>query len=139
MNRNENREHCERIANELKEIYNGSIVKYDDELYNIWELEEDTKNTPCYLINNEWVSIYDTEIYTLFDYFNDNEIYNIDYILDSYKQLQAVRIMIACGGPNIYINTWDKQVELYWWSDSASYPLNYEICDEINSMFSDEF
>ena len=69
----------------------------------------------------------------MYDYFDD--YYNIDWILDSNKELQAVRVMVACGGPNIYINTWDKQVELFWWTDSGKYYLDNDLCNAINSIF----
>ena len=76
----------------------------------------------------------ETDIYS---YFSENEIYNIEYRVDEKKEYKSVEIMIACGGPNIYIDTDRKEVLLYWWSDEAEYGLSDEVCNSINSYFED--
>jgi hypothetical protein len=47
--------------------------------------------------------------------------------------------MIACGGPNIYVDTASKAVELYWWGDRASYLLLSDTVDAIDECFSELF
>lgn len=49
---------------------------------------------------------------------------DIEYIVASdRKTLLGARVLVAFGGPNIWINTRTKQVEGYWWADCyiASY------------------
>lgn len=75
---------------------------YQEELNK--HVKEIAKDLQELAINNDFDEI--------LDYFS--EIYNINYILDSDKKYIACRVMVACGGPNIYINTYDKEVELYW-------------------------
>ena len=41
----------------------------------------------------------------------------IEYIVNSDREVLGARILVAFGGPNIWINTRTKQVEGYWWSD----------------------
>jgi hypothetical protein len=40
--------------------------------------------------------------------------------------------MIACGGPNIYIDTAEKAVLLYWWTDRARYYLSSDVVDQVD-------
>ena len=135
MRTNEHDLHCKRIVEDLQNYYNGLYISYNGDIYNKEDLEEVTVDyNDYYIIDGEQVDINDVEELSLYDYFAD-DIYNINYILDSNRELEAVRIMVACGGPNIYINTWDKKVELFWWSESGEYYLDNEICEAINDVF----
>lgn len=142
---NKHDEHCKSIAQDLEKYASGDYFLYDGDLYPIDSEDDfwqDGKNSYYldddgfyyYDIDGDKVDERDVEPATLWDYFEDG-IYNIDYVVDSNKELEAVRIMVACGGPNIYINTWDKQVELFWWTESGKYYLSNGICDEINAYF----
>ena len=53
-----------------------------------------------------------------YDYLSD--VYNITYYVDGDKIYQGARVMVACGGPNIFIDTYRKSVEGYWWGDNYS-------------------
>ena len=105
------------IANELKAVYNGEILatEEDSEMYGL-EVGEPI---------------------SMWDYFlNDDGIYNIDYIVASDKEtLRGVRIMVACGGPNIYINTWENRVEGFWWGSNAFAWIPSEVADSITEVF----
>ena len=59
----------------------------------------------------------DDEPYSAFDYLSD--ALDIEYIVNSKKEYLGARVLVAFGGPNIWINTRTKQVEGYWWSDSC--------------------
>lgn len=137
MRTNEHDLHCKRIAEDLQNYYNGLYISYNGDIYNKEDLEEVTIDcNDYYIIDGEQVDIDDVEELSLYDYFSD-DIYNINYILDSNRELEAVRIMVACGGPNIYINTWDKKIELFWWNESGEYYLDNEICEAINDVFAE--
>ena len=51
------------------------------------------------------------------DYLED--ILDIQYIISSDKQYLGARVLVAFGGPNIWINTQSKTVEGYWWSENC--------------------
>ena len=53
---------------------------------------------------------------------------DVDYI-------NSVRICVAYGGPNIYIDTGRKSVDLYWWGDDAHAELSNEAVEQINECF----
>ncbi len=108
---------CNGIATELKAVYDGEIIATEEEA--------------------ERMGIEVGEPISLWDYFlNDDGIYNIDYIVSDDKEtLTAVRLMVACGGPNIYINTWENAVQGYWWGDTASAWIPYEVAEAITEVF----
>lgn len=67
------------------------------------------------------------------NYFDD--ILDIKYILDSDRCLMGVRICVAWGGPNIYIDTLHNSIEGYWGRDNVSIPLEYGVAEAIDSYF----
>ena len=136
----DNRKHCENIAKDLEAYANASvyrcpkceaIIEWDNENYN----EENAKYTcpECDATFDES----DLESLSLYDYFED--CYDIEYRIGSDRRLRSVCIMVACGGPNIYIDTASRAVELYWWGDRASYPIDKDVCDEIDYYFEEIF
>jgi hypothetical protein len=44
---------------------------------------------------------------------------DIQYIISSDKQYLGARVLVAFGGPNIWINTQTQTVEGYWWGDTC--------------------
>lgn len=56
-----------------------------------------------------------------FDYIQD--VLDINWVLDSNREYKGARLLVAFGGPNIWINTDNQTVEGHWWGDSftASY------------------
>ena len=62
------------------------------------------------------------DMLSAFDYLGD--VYNVEYYVNSDREtVNGARFMVACGGPNIYIDTKLKTVEGYWWGDK--YIANY--------------
>ena len=51
-----------------------------------------------------------------FDYLED--VLDIQYIVSSEKKYLGARVLVAFGGPNIWINTQKQMIEGYWSSDS---------------------
>ena len=69
-------------------------------------------------------------------YFDD--IYNTDYIWRLGYGLMGVRIMIACGGPNIWVDTFEKTVHGYWGGDEAIAYLSDDCCAKIEDVFGED-
>lgn len=115
MNTNKHDLYCQDIASELMAIYNGEIIADDDENY--------------------YEGLEQGDTVSLWDYILGTDFYNIDYIVGSDREtLKGVRLMVACGGPNVYINTWDNEIQLHWWSESGKAWLPHEVCEEINDI-----
>ena len=75
----------------------------------------------------------DIEVADIGDYFDD--FYDIDYVIGSDKHYKACRVLVAFGGPNIYIDTWEKQVQLFWWSNTATADIPEDLCMVIDEFF----
>ncbi len=132
----ENREHCKDIADKLEAITEGRLYKCPE----CGEYVEDN-NLVCYCgCQVDLIGCDESEPWeqvSFYDYF-ENAL-DIDYIVNSSKEYKACRIMIAFGGPNIYVNTWDRQVELHWWTEHASFYLSNDACTAIDEYAEDYF
>lgn len=77
------------------------------------------------------------ECQSLYDYFND--VYDIEYRIDGRGEYRSVKLMIGFGGPNIYVDTHDAFVKLYWGGSHAQAPISYETSDEIDNIFEEMY
>lgn len=138
---NENLDYCKHIRNELENYYNGEVyrcpqcgekvhIPHTDELVE----KNEGFTLPCGCVIED---IDDLEQMSFFDYFG--EIFDTIYYIGSDKEVRGVRPMVTCGGPNIYIDTFHKAVELYWWSEHAAVDLHSDLCEEITEQFAQAF
>lgn len=70
-----------------------------------------------------------------FDYLSD--ALDIEYIVNGKKEYLGARVLVAFGGPNIWINTRTKTIEGYWWADSAfaSFQDNLGLDDALETLY----
>lgn len=131
----ENREHCKRIAKELEkytdgEAYRcpkcGEVIEFENGQYN-----DDEAEYTCQCCG-ETFDESDLEALSAYDFIAD--AYDIEYRAGSDKEYRSARIMVAHGGPNIYIDTARRLVRLYWWTDYAEYPISSSAADELDSI-----
>lgn len=144
--KNENYDTCKLIAEKIELYASGSAYKcshcgevHEMTAYEETEHENESGET-CYTCPNcgEDIEASELEAVSIYDYF-DSDIFDIEYRIDGNKQYKTVSVMIACGGPNIYIDTQRKAVILRWWTDSADYSLSFEACEAIDAFFEDTF
>ena len=126
----ENRARCQCIAagNMYRCPECGEEIKIED-LDELTRETEDGETVYCLPCGCE--TEYEPEQLSLYDYFAD--VLDIEYRVGSDKELRSVSLMVACGGPNIYIDTAKKAVLLYWWTDRAEYPISHDVCEEIDA------
>lgn len=124
--KNENFEYCKSIAQELEAIANGEKYVCAD----CGHIIEDDDATICPECESD--ELMSSSIY---DYFYNTEIYDIEYTIGSNTQFRAVKLMLGCGGPNVYINTNTASVELFWWTEKAEYPLAPSVVEEIDNYW----
>tara|TARA_R100001129_G_scaffold78184_2_gene53233 strand:+ start:388 stop:714 length:327 start_codon:yes stop_codon:yes gene_type:complete len=48
-------------------------------------------------------------------------VYSIRYLVDSEKKYLGAMLMVAGGGPTIWVNTRTSHVEGSWWGDKCEY------------------
>lgn len=127
----ENREHCKRIAEELEEYTEGQVYRCT-ECGSICTAEEDEDEDgfTVYKTSCGCCLEYEPEQLSVLDFIQD--AYDIEYRVGSDREYRSVKIMVACGGPNIYIDTARRLVTLHWWTDYAEYPISSTACDALD-------
>lgn len=125
----ENRETCKHIALEVEAYANGHMHKCPDcgALLNLEDHDGNKYKCPdCGEIHD----VDDLEALGVWDYMDD--VLDIEYRVSGRMELRSVQVMVACGGPNIYIDTGARAVKLFWWGDKAEFPLDPVACDGID-------
>lgn len=77
------------------------------------------------------------EAYDLYSYFAD--VLDFEYTVDSRKEYSSVKVWLTLGGPNIWIDTSEREIRGAWGSSRESVYLPYEICEEIDSIFEEYY
>ena len=125
----ENRAHCRHIAQEAEAYAGGEVYRCPDcgEVLRLPDDVGDKYRCPgCGTVSD----VDDLEQLSMWDFLTD--VYDVEYRVSSDKEYRSVRVMVACGGPNIYIDTASAMVKLYWWTEYAEFPLSYDARDAID-------
>ena len=69
----------------------------------------------------------------LYEYFEDP--LDIEFRCDARKRFRNVAVMLAFGGPNVYVDTKDREVKCYWGGSRGFAWLPSEVCNEIEEYF----
>jgi len=72
-----------------------------------------------------------------FEYYED--VFDVEFRIGQGRQYRSVCIMVAAGGPNVYVDTSTKAVELYWSGERAMAYLSEEACGAIDEAFESVF
>ena len=101
------RKYAQRVAAEIEAIYNGTT-------------EEE---------NN------DGEKMNLYDYVAD--ALDFEVVLTSMKTVKSIRLYVTFGGPTCYVDTELHAVVCAWGGARAEYPLDWDACDELESIIAE--
>ena len=73
--------------------------------------------------------------FNAFDYLEG--VLDVNWILNSDRSLRGAELLVAFGGPNIYVNTVSKTVKGYWGGDTATatFTDNVDLEDAISEWF----
>lgn len=132
----DNTAHCIDIANELDAFASSDMIRCPEcgEIVNRPYEEGESVELDC----GCKIDIDDLDEVSMYDYFEDR-MYDIEYTIGGDLDYKGVRVMIACGGPNIYVSTNNKRVELYWWGDTAYAALSDRAVSVIDDYFEDVY
>lgn len=138
---NENFEICKRIAEEIERICQGNCYKCPkcDEVI-VWNDDNYNDEEYTYTCDECGKTFDESDLipYSIGDYFADNAL-DVEYRINSSFEYKAVRLMIAFGGPTIYVDTYSGCVELYHWGKEAKFKLDWYATNDIDKYFEDEF
>ena len=132
----ENFEHCRSIAQEIEQLAEGVLYKcpHCGEIYSIEDAEETEDGHICPACS-EKIEESEAEQISAYDYFSD--ALDITYLIGSDGSYRSVRLLVACGGPNIYVDTGSATVDLYWWGDRASCGFSRDAAETIDKAFTE--
>lgn len=135
----DNTAHCISIAHELDAIASGSLIRCPEcgEIVSIPYAEGEDIELDCGCVI-DIDDLDDLDEVSLRDYFEDR-IYDIKYTISGDLEYVSARIMIACGGPNIYIDTNSSRVELFWGGSEAYAYIDHRTRDAIDAYFEDTY
>lgn len=69
----------------------------------------------------------------LYDYLSD--ILDFEITINSRFEFSGCKVWVTLGGPNVWIDTAEREIKLAWGGEREGLYLDYEICDEIDSYF----
>lgn len=135
----DNTAHCIDIAHELDAIANGGIIRCPicGELVSKPYIEGESIELDCGC-HIDIDDLDDLDEVTMCDYF-DNRSLDVKFTIDSDFDYVSARIMIAFGGPNIYIDTNNSKVELYWGRSETHAYLSNNAIDAIDVCFNTKY
>ena len=100
----------------------------------------DTKNRDYLLRVREEIEEYyngfeneDGEDVSLYDYLSD--ILDFEITINSRMEYSGCKAWVTIGGPNVWIDTAEREIKLAWGGERDSIYLESDICDEIDSYF----
>ena len=146
MTNDKNQEQCKYIADDLEKVASGDYFMYDGELFPI-DTDDFSEVKGCrydeeydmyIMADGEELLAGDVYPVDILEWLGD-DVYDVEYTIGSDKEYRSVRLMIACGGPDIYLNTRTGDVELYWWNESARYPMSKDVIGYIDSIYEELF
>ncbi len=132
----ENHEHCKRIADELEAYAEGEVYRCTEcgEICTVEETEDEDGFT-VYKTSCGCTLDREPDQMSVYDFIADALDIEVSCSLDG--EYRSARIMVTCGGPNIYIDTARKAVELYWWTDRAEYPISSDAADALDEAIAE--
>ena len=103
------------------------------------ELEQQCKEVAKFLEREDHGKNDDGEGFTVYDYLQD--VYAINYTINSSRDYLGARLLVAGGGPNIWVNTENNCIEGYWGGDEVSvyYIDNLGLDDAVEEQAIDLF
>ena len=75
----------------------------------------------------------DGEEVSLFDYLSD--VLDFEITINSRMEYSSCKVWVTLGGPNIWIDTAERELKLSCGGERDSIYLDSDICDEIDAYF----
>lgn len=150
----EHNEHCKKIADELFEVWDNTTYKcphcggyiIDDREFDkeglVTNVDDDHDESGAMRCQNcdDWVQFDDwtsddyAEQMTVGQYLFD-DCFDVEVTrkgIDPRGEVSGVKVCIGFGGPNVYVDTNDCKVKLYWWGDYGEWPIENDVAVAID-------
>ena len=74
---------------------------------------------------------------SLHEYFDD--ILDIKYVVDREKKYLGAKILLTFGGPNIYLDTYHGELQLYWCTTEEKFSVDKNLCNAVDDIFEEYY
>ena len=108
------RESCESIRDDLQAIYD---FMQTDDYYKVEDPWEDERTLEHYL----------------------QDAFDVEYMIGGIGDYRGVEVLLACGGPNIYIDTRSAYIKGGWGSTRVEVPISYDVSDMVDDYYEEQF
>ena len=130
MELTENQKMCKNIADALENVVAGRVCECDEcgsEMVLPVSVGDKYRCPSCGAVHD----VDELDTFTLYDYFSD--VLDVVYSVASpHDTPRGIRVMVTCGGPNIYVDSMSGYVELYWWTETARWPLSRDVVNALD-------
>lgn len=149
----EHNEHCKKTADTLFEVWDNTTYKcphcgdyiLDDRKFDnnglVTNVDNEHDESGAMMCScGEWVQFDDwsadnyAEEVTIGQYLFD-DCFDIEVTrkgFDPRGEVSGVKVCIGLGGPNVYVDTNDCKVKLYWWGDYGEWPIYPDVARAID-------
>ena len=128
----EYRNHCKTIAEELERVTSGELhVCAECGEWITYQEAEDEEGYTVFITSCSHVMDSEPEMVSVFSWLDC--VLDVEYRIGYDGEYRSSRIMVAYGGPNIYIDTATSTIELYWWGDRATYYVGSDACHTLDT------
>ena len=79
------------------------------------------------------MSDYDDILNSFYTYVTD--VLDVEYRVDRQHRVRSVKLCLAFGGPNIYLDTAESNIRLHWGATTEECWISTEICEAINEIY----
>lgn len=118
-----NIEHCKYISETLDAYADSRVIRGSDgEVVILDEYQDEPDNS---------------ETLTMFDWLEG--ALDWEYFIGADGDYRGAKVLVAFGGPNIYVNTRTKSVDLYWWNKTASWGISEFAAEELDNCLKELF
>ena len=77
------------------------------------------------------------ELLSLYDYLQ--ECYDVEYRIGGDREYRSAEICLAWGGPNVYVDTAENAVKLFWGGERETYYISGSVSDEIDDICEEQY
>ena len=111
------------------------MVQTENQLLQHIQSIADTLTNPNYDELNEDRDTENEGDFSAYDYLQD--ALDIEYIVNNKSEYLGARVLVALGGPNIWIDTRRGKVDGYWWGEakSVSFTDNIGIDESLRELW----
>ena len=135
----EHDEYCKKIVNQLEAVVNGVMIEcphcgnYTGKR-NYYDSDYET--CVCEHCGETIEDAADADEISVYDYLADRIFDMACTVSLEYNglTLRGCKVMIACGGPNVYLNTNSGDVELFWWNEQGRYPMSGDVVEAVDEF-----